>query len=306
MKKKLTYIILMLMGATGAYAQQDAIYSQYMFNPFIINPAYAGSRDALSGVLLFRQQWVGIDGAPKTQTFSMHSMAGKTQLALGLNLVNDVVGPSRNTGAFFTAAYHLRLGKGKLSFGIRGGAYDSRLDNSKLNYKNPSDRFNTMAVVNSIVPSFDAGTYYYTRKFYIGLSATHLTQSKFNYENYPGSSNLFLKHHYMLATGYAFEVSKNLVFKPSTLIKYVEGAPVNVDVNASFLINKMFWLGASYRTGNGLTFIADFYLTDWFRLGYSYDLVMNRLKKYTQGTHEIVVGFDLNVKRTKHISPRYL
>lgn len=304
--KKLTYIFLLLILGHHGLAQQDAIYSQYMFNPFMVNPAYAGSRDALSGVLLFRQQWVGIDGAPQTQTFSLHSMVGKTQLAGGLNVINDVVGPTRNTGAFVTAAYHLKLGPGKLAFGLRGGAYSSRLDNSKLNYFNTSDKFNTQAVVSATVTSFDAGFYYYTRKFYLGLAATHLTRSSFNYENFPTGTNLFMKKHFMLASGYAFELSKKIVFKPSTLIKYVEGAPVNVDVNASFLLNKMFWLGASFRTGNGLTFIAEFYLTDWFRLGYSYDLVLNRLKKYTQGTHEVVLGFDLNVKRVKHVSPRYL
>jgi len=306
MKRFLAYITFILATGQAALAQQDAIYSQYMFNPFMINPAYAGSRDALSGVLLFRQQWVGIDGAPQTETFSVHSMIGKTQLTGGLNVVNDVIGPSRNTGVFGTAAYHLKLGKGKLSFGLRGGVYDSRLDNSKLNYYNQTDRFNTQATVNTIVPSYDGGLYYYTRQLYLGLSTTHLSQSQINYNNFPSGTNLYLRRHYMLAAGYAFEVSRNLVFKPSTLIKYVEGAPLNIDLNASFLLYKKVWLGVSARSRNGIVFMAEFYPTDWFRVGYSYDLALTRLRKYTQGTHEVVIGFDLNVKRVKHISPRYL
>jgi len=306
MCKKIFYITLVLLFSNRIEAQQDAIYSQYMFNPFMINPAYAGSRDALSGVLLFRQQWVGIDGAPSTQTFSMHSPIGNTKLAGGLNVINDAIGPTRNSGLFLTGAYHLKLAKGKLSFGLRGGVFNSRLDNSKLLYNNTSDKFNTMNTVSTIVPSFDAGLYYYTRNFYLGLSTTHLTKSKIEYSNYPSGTNLFLKRHYMFAAGYAAEISKKIVFKPSVLLKYVDGAPLNFDLNASFLFNKVFWLGASYRSGNGITFISEFYITEWLRLGYSYDLVLNKLKKFTLGTHEIVAGFDLNLKKVKHVSPRYL
>ncbi len=311
MKKKLiiAFFLFSSVFTVNLKAQQDAIYSQYMFNPFVINPAYAGSRDALSGVLLFRQQWVGIDGAPSTETFSMHSLIGKTKLAAGMNLVNDVVGPTKNTGAFATAAYHLKLKKGKLSFGLRGGFYNSRLDNSKLNYFDATDRFNTQSTSTALIPSFDAGLYYYTRKFYAGFSSTHLTQSKFNYSNFPGGTNLFLRRHFMFASGAAFEISDKVVFKPSVLVKFVEASPVNIDVNASFLFNKRFWLGVSSRNGNGfnsLSFITEIYITDWFRLGYSYDLVLNRLKKFTMGTHEIVAAFDINTKRVKYISPRYL
>ncbi len=306
MKRKIIYILVAVTTFLNVSAQQDAIYSQYMFNPFMINPAYAGSRDALSGVLLFRQQWVGIDGAPATQTFSVHSPVGKTKLAGGLNVVNDAIGPTRNSGVFLTGAYHLKLAKGKLAFGLRGGIYNSRLDNSKLIYNNTSDKFNTQNTVSTIIPSFDAGLYYYTRNFYLGLSATHLTQTHFEYSNYPTGTNLFMKRHYMFAGGYAAEISKKVVFKPSVLVKYVEGAPINFDINASFLFNKVFWLGGSYRSGNGITFISEFYITDWFRIGYSYDLVLNKLKKFTLGTHEIVAGFDLKLKKVKYISPRYL
>jgi type IX secretion system PorP/SprF family membrane protein len=307
--KKICIVFFILVANIAVKAQQDAIYSQYMFNPFMINPAYAGSREALSGVLLFREQWVGIDGAPRTQTFSVHSAIGKTGLAGGLNLVNDVVGPTRNSGAFATAAYHLKLSKGKLSFGLRGGMYNSRLDNAKLNYYDNTDRFINQGIANATIPSFDAGLYYYTKMFYAGLSSTHLTQQKFAYDNYPSGTNLYLRRHYMLSTGMAFEVSPKVVLKPSALVKFVEASPVNIDVNFSALLNKRFWLGISSRNGNGfnnIAFISEFYITDWARLGYSYDLVLNRLKKFTMGTHEIVAAFDINVKRVKYLSPRYL
>lgn len=295
----------MLLMAAAGFAQQSAIYSQYMFNHFIVNPAYAGSRDALSGVLLFRQQWTGIKGAPQTQTFSMHSVIGKTQAAAGINVVNDMVGPSRHTGVFLTGAYHLQMPAGKLSFGLRGGIYNARLDNSKLSYYDPNDVLNTQTVANTTVPSFDAGLYYYTRHFYLGISAAHLTKTRFNFNNYPEAS-MSLKRHFMLATGYAFELSKKLVFKPSALVKYVEGAPVNIDLNASFLINRVIWLGSSFRSNNGLTFMAEYYFTKSFRAGYSYDMLMNKARKYALGTHEIVISFDIDIQHAKFVSTRFL
>jgi type IX secretion system PorP/SprF family membrane protein len=217
-KKKFIYLFLALLSFAEGNAQQDALYSQYMFNPFMINPAYAGSRNATSAVLLFREQWLGIDGAPSTQTFSIHSPFAKNKMALGLNISNDAIGPTRNTGGFLTYAYHLKMPKGKLSMGLRGGMYNSRLDQSLLNYQDQTDHFIGTSTTNALSPSFDFGLYYYTNKFYAGLSSTHLSQNKFIYEGVPEGANFVLKRHYMLATGFAWEMSKNAVLKPSLLI----------------------------------------------------------------------------------------
>lgn len=305
-KRKLIYLFLGILSFTEGFSQQDALYSQYMFNPFMINPAYAGSRNATSAVLLFREQWLGIDGAPSTQTFSIHSPFSKNHMALGLNISNDVIGPTRNTGGFLTYAYHIKMSKGKLAFALRGGIYNSRLDQSMLNYQDQTDHFigNTTANANS--PSFDFGTYYYTNKFYLGFSATHLTENKFLYDGLPEESNFELKRHYMLATGYAWEMSKNVVFKPSVLVKYVENAPVNIDANASVLLKKVFWLGLSYRSAGSLVFITEYNIAQFIRIGYSYDLVTSNLKRFSGATHELFVGFDFNLRKVKSVSPRYL
>lgn len=306
MKKYSIILLLIFVSITETFSQQDALYSQYMFNPFMINPAYAGSRNATSAVLLFREQWLGIDGAPSTQTFSIHSPFQKNKMALGLNISNDRIGPTRNTGGFLTYAYHLTMPKGKLSLGLRGGVYNSSLDQSMLNYQDQSDHFIGSSNVNAISPSFDFGVYYYTNKFYLGLSSTHLTQNSFIYEGLPDNANFDLKRHYMFATGYAWEISKNAVFKPSVLVKYVENAPVNVDVNASVLLKKVFWLGLSYRSAGSIVFITEYNIAEFIRLGYSYDLVTSKLKKFSGATHELFVGFDMNFRKAKSVSPRYL
>ncbi|MFZ5551627.1 MAG: type IX secretion system membrane protein PorP/SprF [Bacteroidota bacterium] len=305
MKKIIISVILTVSGLTS-FAQQDALYSQYMFNPFMVNPAYAGSRDATSAVLLFREQWLGIDGAPSTQTFSIHSPFAKQKMALGLNLYNDHIGPTKNAGAFVTYAYHLKLGKAKLSMGVRGGMYNTRLDYSLLNYDNPQDEVNNPGNLSATVPSFDFGLYLYSKKYYVGLSSTHLNESRFDFPELVTNTNIVLKRHYMLAAGAAVPLGETTVFKPTTMIKFIPSAPVNVDVNASFLLRKVFWLGAGYRSAGSAVFITEYNITNFLRAGYSYDMVLNQLKRFSGGTHELMVGFDLSLQKTKSISPRFL
>lgn len=302
------YLLLAILGMTTFHgvAQQDAIYSQYMFNPFVVNPAYAGSRESFSTVLLARSQWVGINGAPNTQTLSIHAPFSGKRAAYGLNVTNDVIGPTRTTGIFGTYAYHLPLGPGKLSMGLRGGVYNSRLDRSLLEYEDPTDKFSNTGTVNALVPSFDFGAYYYTTRFYLGLSTTHLSQQRIGYNDYPDEANLFLRRHFMLGTGYAFSLNEKVVFKPSVLLKYVDAAPLNIDINGSFLFNEIFWLGASVRTGTGIVLITEYNITDFLRVGYSYDIVTNDLAAYNRGSHEIFIGFDFALKKNRMISTRYL
>lgn len=304
--KKIITILFITVSALQLNAQQDALYSQYMFNPFMINPAYAGSREGTSSVLLFREQWIGIDGAPSTQTFSIHSPFSKQKMALGLNLFNDAIGPTRNSGAFVSYAYHLKLGKAKLSLGVRGGMYNSRLDLDVLNYRDPLDETNGTGRVNSMVPSFDFGMYLYSKKYYLGFSSTHLNESKFDFSGMTTNTIIVLKRHYMFAAGGAFPIGENTVFKPTTLVKFVPSAPVNIDVNASFLMRKVFWLGAGFRSAGSVVLITEYNISQFLRVGYSYDLVLNQLKRFSGGTHELMVGFDMNFNRTKSISPRYL
>jgi type IX secretion system PorP/SprF family membrane protein len=317
MKKLILGLIAIVALMSEVNAQQDALFSQYMFNPFAINPAYAGSRNSMSGVVLARKQWAGIDGAPTTGSFALHSPFKGKNFALGFNGVYDKIGPATNAGAFATYAYHLKVGPGKLSLGLRGGVYSNRLDNSVLVFNDGSDSKNTGEVFQKMVPTFDFGGYYYTNKFYLGLSANHLIASgTFNIDSVGSinggvgsGSNVFSTYdrHLSLATGVALVVNPNVVLKPSLLVKYVHGAPVNVDVNFSVLLNKVFWIGASFRSSKAIVGIMEYNITDFVRVGYSYDFSFGAIRSYTTGSHELFLGFDLSVgNKKKAYTTRFL
>jgi len=304
MKIGYLFFLITVLNLSG-FAQQDPIYSQYMFNPFAINPAYAGTRNSMSAVVLHRSQWVGIDGAPTTQTATIHAPTNKHNFAWGLNFAHDVLGPTKSVQAGVTGAYHVKFKESKLSFGLRAGFYNSTFNRNELNFKEGNDPYDVGGTVSAIIPNFDFGMYYYKTKFYIGLSATHLNSSKLNYNGFPASTNIYLRTHIMLAAGYVFEISPKFVLKPSILIKSVSGKS-NVDLNVSALFYKRFWLGLSLRNASSINFLLDVNITDFMRMGYSYDLLTNQLSNYSKGTHEIFVGFDFDIKKSQTISPRYL
>jgi len=304
-------IILFIALSLPGFGQQDAIYSQYSFNPLVINPAYAGTRNSISAVLLHRSQWVGLDGAPVTQTLAVHSPVNKSKLAFGLNLGHDAIGPTKAINLGFTTAYHIKLKKSKLSLALRGGIYNAVIDKSKLKFDNQSDMFNVGGISSSTVPSFDFGLYYYKTKFYIGLSATHLTKQKFTFyddvlDPIGASHDYFLRTHVLLTAGYVFDINDNFKFKPSFLLKNTEGALPNLDLSFNALFYKKLWLGISFRNKTSVNFMTEWNIKDFLRIGYAYDLSINKLSKYNKGSHEIFIGFDFNLKSKTVISPRYL
>ncbi|MCH7534722.1 MAG: type IX secretion system membrane protein PorP/SprF [Bacteroidetes bacterium] len=297
-KYKLAFLIfVIILPSLASHAQQDALFSQYMFNPFVLNPAYAGSRESVSAVLMVREQWVGFDGAPGIGTFSIHSpIIGK--MAAGLNGTYEEIGPSKVTGIFGTYGYHLPVGKAKLSMALRGGGYFYKIDRSLINYKNPLDPFALSPNVKNFTPNFDFGLYYYTKKYYAGLTTTHITKNKINYSSID-TANSFLSRHLIVTGGVAFKLSKDLVLKPSFMLKYVKGAPLNVDVNASLLMRKLIWVGVTYRYRNAIIFLVEANITDGVRIGYSFDLPINQLSAYNTNTHEIFIGADFFVSKKK-------
>jgi type IX secretion system PorP/SprF family membrane protein len=306
MKKVLLFLALVV----GAHvnAQQDAIYSQYMFNPFAINPAYAGSRNSYSAVLLHRSQWVGMPGAPSTQSFAIHAPAMKSGLAWGVNLAHDQIGPTRNIIAAGTAAYILKLKDSKLAFGLRGGIYNSIFDRSLLNFKEDGDQLDLGSKESAIVPSFDFGMYYYKTKFYVGLSANHLTKHVFRYDDPQDSvtTTMALRRHFMANAGYVWELKRNFILKPSFMLKIVPGAPANLDINIAALLYKRVWVGIGVRNTSSVVLMTDINITDFMRIGYAYDANLNKLGGFNSGSHEILLGFDFNLKNNQTISPRYL
>ena len=298
-------LLCSLLLVTHLQAQQATLYSQYMFNPFTINPAYAGSRSAFSAVMLYRNQWWGMDGAPKSQSLSIHTPLEGKNIGLGFNIINDKIGPTNNLGIFGTYAYHMHLGDGKLSMALRAGTYRFQLDGNVIEYKN-TDKFTGASIAGSFIPSFDFGLYYYTKNLYGGLAITHLTGSKIRFDNVSDLSTQ-LRRHYIMNFGYAYIYHEDLIFKPSVLVKFTANAPVNIDLNISALIKKMFWLGISYRSSKALVIITEFNFTNILRAGYSYDLGLNSLNDFNNGSHELFIGADFNVgKPAQQISPRLL
>lgn len=283
-------------------AQQDAQYSEYMFNHLAINPAYAGTRDALSLTLLSRKQWT-FDGAPQTGSLSLHGPLRSRKIGLGVEFIHDQLGPKNVNGAALSYSYNIHFLRGKLSFGLKTGLYSYTIDWGRVIYKDNTDPFATKILEKHGVFSADAGMYYYTKSFYWGLSATHLNRDK--YSTF-GPDPQYLAMHIYSPIGFGFQVSDNLVINPSILVKYVKAAPIGVDVNCNFLIDSKLWLGASFRKGYGVAALMMWNITEKLRLGLSYDHGVNKIGILGKSTIEAVIGYDFNISRPKTITPRYL
>ncbi len=304
MKKLLTALMILI--ASSLFAQQDALFSQYMFNKLAVNPGYAGSRELLSADILYRYQWVNIDGAPKTISASIHSPLNNPNLAVGLNIYNDKIGPMSSTGAMATFAYRIIFPKGKLSFGLQAGVKSSGFDWNKFVADDNADPFLSNPVKKKVVPDANFGIYYYSDKFYAGLSSHQLLQNQTLIVTDSTGSTQFTKllTHFYGMSGVAIPIGENVVFRPSILAKFVVNAPPQLDLNASFLFAKTLWLGASYRTERAVSLIAEINVAQNLRIGYSYDIWLNELKTYNKGSHEIRLSFDFNVAK-RILSPRY-
>lgn len=300
--KNIILALLIFSGLTLT-AQQDALFNQYMFNKLVINPAYAGTSDVLNITLIGRQQWVGIDGAPKTATLSLHSPLKNENMGLGFYVYTDQLGPIVNNGFLGTYSYKVRIGNGKLSFGLQFGVKSEHVDFNKLDLPESDMSYMGTTEKNTNIDA-NFGIYYYTDKFYVGLSSKHLMETKVGVTEINDEIVYakLLRHFYGMA-GYAFHINDNLTFRPSTLIKFVQDAPIQFDINASFLLYKTLWLGASYRTERSFVLMTQILIGERFRVGYSYDTFLYELSVTNQGSHEIMLGFELPVfnKRMKTI-----
>lgn len=306
--KKLWVVILILLSAP-AIAQQDALFSQYMFNKLVINPAYAGTRQALSVNLVGRKQWAGLNGAPATVTLSVHSPLRNDRMGLGGYVFTDVLGPMVNTGLIATYSYKINLGPGKLSFGLQGGIQYTDVDWSKVEMKDPDDivYLEDLQQKKKWIPDANFGLYYYGQQFYVGISSKHLFEQQFGLiEDQDNSVYGTLLRHFYLMGGYAFKVKEDrFVIHPSALIKYTKNSPVQADINLSMLFSNIFWIGVSYRTEGTFVALAEVVISDKFRIGYSYDVFLNKLGVSNKGSHEIMIGYDFPVFNNRMLSPRY-
>jgi type IX secretion system PorP/SprF family membrane protein len=300
-------LLTLLIFSTGSlFAQQVSLYSQYMFNQLAINPGYAGSHENISVDMLYRYQWVSIEGAPKTISASVHSPFNSVHSAYGFELTNDQIGPVSYTTGMLTYAYRINFNKSKLSFGLQGGVKNNNIISSKLDPYQP-DPFKDNPIDKKTVFDANFGVYYYVpAKFYAGFSSHQLLQNQWLvvYDTLGNSGFSKLFRHFYFMSGGAVEIGDNLVFKPSMIAKYVKNAPVQFDFNISFLISKVLWLGAAYRTHSAISLITEFNVTQNMRIGYSYDMWLNELKIERNGSHEFRLSFEINNnKRMK--TPRY-
>ncbi len=303
--KRILLIFILVLSNVYSFAQPDAIYTQYMYNQFVLNPAYAGSRNSMSALAMHRTKWIGIQESPTTSTISLQSNLYHSNFAWGANLATDRLGPASNTLAGIAGAYHLRLKTGRLAFGLRAGVYNRVLNGTKLDFRDPSDPLFTSARQSSTLASADFGLYYYTRRFFASFAINHLGGGLFKYDNLPDAT-INLRPLITFGLGYVMEVNENLVVKPSILLKKTDGFDGNLDLNVSLLFYKKVWFGVSLRNRTSVNFLLDVNVTDFLRMGYSYDIFINSLNKASNGAHEIFIGFDFGSKDIKTISPRYL
>lgn len=303
----------MLVGASlflprQASAQQDPMYTMYMWNTLSVNPGYAGSADLFTVTGLMRQQWVGLDGAPSTQTLTAHTPLNEPSLGVGLSVVHDQVGPVNNTLVFADVAYRLHVTESsRLAFGLKVGIDMFQADLTGLQNVDVNDQLFQQNVSSSTKANFGFGLYYWNEKGYIGLSAPKLIeQERLSVDGVAETvSAIEQRRHYFLIAGYVFSLSRDVKFRPSTLIKAVEGAPLQIDLSALFLLREKLWLGAAYRAGDSMDAILAYQITDQLKAGYAYDFGLSELQDHHGGSHELMLSYDLRFNKEKTLSPRY-
>ena len=301
--KFLTILSFIVLFSLKTEAQQDPMYTQYMYNTLSVNPGYAGSRGALSITGLVREQWVGIKGAPSTQTLTLSSPIYSDNMGLGLSVINDNVGPIHQTMLFADYSYSIQTTENaKLAFGLKAGVNVFQADLLSLHPNQTGDAA-IYNISNRLLPNVGVGAYYYSDKGYVGISAPKLLQHNLKTGETSESKE---RRHYFLIGGYVFDLSESLKLKPSFLVKAVQGAPVSIDVTANLFIHDKLGIGLAHRLDDSFSGLLQYYFTPQFRVGYAYDFTMTELRHYNSGSHELMLGYDFNFVDDKRIrSPRF-
>jgi len=295
-KHKYILLFLLVFSFVGN-AQQFPQFSQYMYNTISINPAFAGSREIMVINLLNRNQWVGVSGAPVTQTFTAHTSIPFTKLGIGMSVVNDELGYERRTNIFADVSYRIDLDsydEYKITFGLKVGTRKYGISDDLLN----DPDYNSDPFLNTLDtkwrPNFGMGVYFRGESFYLGLSAPKLINNTNNNE-----FASIERMSYFFNGGYVWEVNKNLIFKPTFLFKLEEGAPVSFDLSTMFLVNDFLWLGVSYRFTESLGALINIKIYEGLSFGYSYEYITARLNPYTSGSHEFMLNYEFNFPKPR-------
>lgn len=302
---KNVFLSVLLFIGIGAIAQQDAQYTQYMYNTVSINPAYAGSRGQMSIAALHRSQWVGLDGAPVTQTLNIHSPIGYKGLGMGFSIVNDQIGPTSETNFDMDFSYTIKMEKeARLSFGLKGSVNLLDIRFSELN-QFTSDQTLQQDIDNRLSPNVGAGIYYHTNKFYTGLSVPRFLETSHFEESSLSTAKEQMNFYFI--TGYVWDLSSTVKFKPTILSKISQGAPLQVDVSANFMLNDKFILGAAYRWDAAVSGMVGFNISDGFLLGIAYDRETTALGSaaFNDGSFEVILRYDFISFKDNLKSPRF-
>lgn len=304
--------MIMFCLASTAMAQQDALFSQYIFNGLMVNPAYAGSRGTLSATYYLRKQWWGFNGSPFTQNISIHSPIKHARNAIGGSVFYDQIGPTQTISVNANYAYMIPFEDvGTLSFGIQGGFsyFNNNLNNIRLT--DQSDQAANVNNYTAILPNVGAGVYFFDEKWYVGFSVPEIITNSLVKKGWADQFQSRQDRIYLLSGGLMFPLNMHLKFRPSVLGRFTPGAPIQFDLNAHLLIRDRVWVGIGYRTQDAIIFNAAVEIADLFRIGYSYDMATTQLFSLQSGSHEFMIGFDLKHKFKQstpllHIdSPRY-
>ena len=300
---KIFFILMLTLIVNELSAQQQVMFTQYMFNGLAINPAYAGHAEALSVTALGRYQWVGVDGAPNTQTLSVHSPITKNKIALGALFVRDKIGVTTQNGLFTSYAYRVKFNeKATLSMGVQLGFTDFRTNNAGLR-RSSNDPMTSNEEIRGFMPNLGAGVFFSTQRFYLGVSSPFILNKVVGNEN-DGQGAKQIRHLFAM-TGFVIDINRSLKLKPSGLLKVVAGAPIEMDLNANLLIEDIFWVGVSWRSFDSIDLLLEMQLNSNLRLGYAYDYTTTDLGKVNSGSHEIMVNYILSFSKKRVITPRY-
>ncbi len=316
MKKYSLLLFLALLICGGGYAQQDAQYTQFMFNKLAYNPGYAGSAGLPCVSALYRNQWVGLEGAPKTQLVSFHSPFLSDRTAGGLTVIRDDIGPTESWYFALAYAYRIPTKNGTLGLGLQGILRNYRVKWNELEGAHINDDLIETADGSRLLPNVGAGVYFESRKFYIGASVPHIVENDISLVDESVGGSLVTARervHAYLMTGYIFDLNKQVKFKPSVLLKYVANAPFDMDVNGSFLFMEKVSIGATYRLGGStrqgigesIDLVALYYFSNYFKLGAAYDITLSELRQETNGSFEILLQHCFRKKNERFTNPRF-
>ena len=297
MKKYQLIFLIMICAVFVANAQQRPLQSLYMFDPLLINPAYAGTQTQLSATAIYRNQWVNLEGSPQTFTATVHSGFLQNKVGLGLIMSNDVIGIHKDVSVYGIYSYKIKIDRTTtLSMGLQGGLNNFSSDYNQLHIKNPGDPKLDLGVVTKILPNVGGGLFLRHKKFFVGLSVPYLINNKLIYYS-ADKSFAKQRRYYYLNGGISWQISPIAQFMPSALIRFQEKAPISFDLNALVVLYKTVGLGVSLRNKNALIGLFELQLNENFHLGYAYDLTTSDLNQFSNGTHELMINYRIKIWR---------